>query len=81
MEFLAPSSAVAAAVLVLVVSAMQGWMALVVVTAFPLMSGLCLLLSWRDAQGRDATAEYRGAAEQRAFAEAHDSAGRGCRAC
>ena len=34
-EFLAPSSAVAAAVLVLVVSAMQGWMALVVVTAFP----------------------------------------------
>ena len=44
-EFLAPSSAVAAAVLVLVVSAMQGWMALVVVTAFPLMSGLCLLLS------------------------------------
>ena len=76
-EFLAPSSAVAAAVLVLVVSAMQGWMALVVVTAFPLMSGLCLLLSWRDAQGRDATAEYRGAAEQRAFAEAHDSARKG----
>ena len=34
-----------AAVLVLVVSAMQGWMALVVVTAFPLLSGLCLLLS------------------------------------
>jgi len=62
---------------VLVVSAMQGWMALVVVTAFPLMSGLCLLLSWRDAQGRDATAEYRGAAEQRAFAEAHDSARKG----
>ena len=68
---------VLAAVLVLVVSAMQGWMALVVVTAFPLMSGLCLLLSWRDAQGRDATAEYRGAAEQRAFAEAHDSARKG----
>ena len=63
--------------LVLVVSAMQGWMALVVVTAFPLLSGLCLLLSWRDAQGRDATAEYRGAAEQRAFAEAHDSARKG----
>lgn len=76
-EFLAPASAVAAAVLVLVVSAMQGWMALVVVTAFPLMSGLCLLLSWRDAQARDATAEYRGAAEQRAFAEAHDSARKG----
>ena len=47
------------------------------VMAFPLMSGLCLLLSWRDAQGRDATAEYRGAAEQRAFAEAHDSARKG----
>ena len=73
-EFLAPTSAVLAAVLVLVVSSMQGWMALVVVTVFPLLSGLCLLLSWRDAQGRAATAEYRGAAEQRAFAEAHDSA-------
>ena len=76
-EFLAPASAVAAAVLVLMVSAMQGWMALAVVTAFPLLSGLCLLLSWRDAQARDATAEYRGAAEQRAFAEAHDSARKG----
>ena len=73
-EFLAPASAVLAAVLVLVVSSMQGWMALVVVTAFPLMSGLCLLLSWRDAQERDAMAEYRGVAEQRAFAEAHDNA-------
>ena len=75
-EFLAPASAVTAAVLVLVVSSMQGWMALATVTAFPLLSGLCLLLSWRDAQGRDATAEYRGAVEQRAFAEAHDSARR-----
>ena len=73
-EFLAPASAVLAAMLVLVVSAMQGWMALVMVTAFPLMSGLCLLLSWRDAQGRDAAAEYRGVDERRAFAEAHDSA-------
>lgn len=73
-EFLAPSSAVLAAMLVLMVSAMQGWMALVMVTAFPLMSGLCLLLSWHDAQGRDAAAEYRSAEEQRAFAEAHDSA-------
>lgn len=76
-EFLAPASAVAAAVLVLVVSTMQGWMALAVVTAFPLLSGLCLLLSWLDAQACDATAEYRGAAEQRAFAEAHDSARKG----
>lgn len=76
-EFLAPASAVLAAVLVLLVSAMHGWVALAVVTAFPLLSGLCLLLSWRDAQGREATAEYRGAAEQRAFAEAHDSARKG----
>lgn len=76
-EFLAPTSAVTAAVLVLVVSAMQGWVALAVVTAFPLLSGLCLLLSWRDAQERDALAEYRGAVEQRAFAEAHDSARKG----
>ncbi|MFR1638088.1 MAG: hypothetical protein ACLSVD_02345 [Eggerthellaceae bacterium] len=48
---------------------MQGWMARGG-DGVSLMSGLCLLLSWRDAQGRDATAEYRGAAEQRAFAEA-----------
>ena len=73
-ELLAPTSAVLAAVLVLLVSAMQGWVALAVVTAFPLFSGLCLLLSWRDAQGSGATAEYRGASEQRAFTEAHDSA-------
>lgn len=78
-EFLAPASAVLAAVLVLVVSSMQGWMALVVVTAFPLMSGLCLLLSWRDARDSDATAEYRGVAERRAFKEAHDSARAGLR--
>lgn len=76
-EFLAPASAVLAAVLVLVVSAMQGWMTLVVVTAFPLLSGLCLLLSWRDAQAGDSTAEYRGVFEQRAFAQAHDSARKG----
>ncbi len=73
-EVLAPASAVLAAVVVLLVSAMHGWVALLVVTVLPLLSGLCLLLSWKDAQGRGDTAEYRGAAERRAFEEAHATA-------
>ena len=73
-EFLAPASAVLAAVLVLLVSAMHGWVALAVVTLFPVASGLCLFLAWRDVQGEDAAAEYRGAAECRAFEQAHRSA-------
>lgn len=73
-EFLAPTSAVLAAVLVLLVSSMSGWVALAAVTAFPLLSGLCLLLSWRDAASSAAAGEYLGAHEQRAHAQAHDDA-------
>ncbi len=73
-EFLAPSSAVLAAVLVLLVSAMDGWVTLAVVTAFPLVSGLCLALSWCDVAGGDAAGEYLGPAERRAYAQAHDDA-------
>ncbi|MDR2381228.1 MAG: LuxR C-terminal-related transcriptional regulator [Bifidobacteriaceae bacterium] len=47
-EFLAPASAVASALLVLLVSAMDGWIALAFVTTLPLLSGLCFFLSWRD---------------------------------
>lgn len=47
-ERLAPASAIIAAVCVLVVSSMSGWVALAVVTAFPLLSGLSLALSWRE---------------------------------
>lgn len=45
-ELLAPASAVSAALLVLLVSAMDGWVAIATASAFPLMSGLCLRLAW-----------------------------------
>ncbi|MDR2254061.1 MAG: helix-turn-helix transcriptional regulator [Bifidobacteriaceae bacterium] len=47
-EFLAPASAVLSALVVLLVSAMRGWIALAFVTTLPLASGLCFFLSWRD---------------------------------
>ena len=73
-EFLAPSSAVLAAVLVLMVSAMDGWVALATVTVFPLASGLCLALSWQDVVRGKSVGEYRGSFEERAHARAHDDA-------
>lgn len=49
-ELLAPVSAVSAALLVLLVSAMEGWVSLAVTSAFPLLSGVCFHLAWtRDA--------------------------------
>jgi DNA-binding CsgD family transcriptional regulator len=66
-EFLAPISAAGAAVLVLLVSSMSGFMAVLVVMCFPLISGYCLFQSWRDVQQQDATAEYLGESEQKAF--------------
>ncbi len=47
-EKLAPISAILAGILALAVSAMSGWVADAVVVAFPLLSGVCLVLSWRD---------------------------------
>lgn len=47
-ELLAPISAVSAAVLVLLVSAMEGWVSIAVATALPLLSGLCFHLVWTD---------------------------------
>ena len=73
-EFLAPVSAVVAAVLVLVVSSMSGWVAVAVVTLLPLASGACLAFSWRDVQGQEATAEHWGVFEQRAYNDARDRA-------
>ena len=75
-EFLAPVSAVVAAVLVLVVSSMSGWVAVAVVTLLPLASGACLAFSWRDVQGQEATAEHWGVFEQRAYNDARDRAQR-----
>lgn len=76
-EFLAPASAIFSALLVLLVSAMDGWIALAFVTTLPLLSGLCFFLSWKDAKQHSATAEYRGVSEQKAYAAAHDEAKRG----
>ena len=69
-------SAVVAAVLVLVVSSMSGWVAVAVVTLLPLASGACLAFSWRDVQGQEATAEHWGVFEQRAYNDARDRAQR-----
>lgn len=73
-ESLAPISAIIAAVLVLLVSAMSGWLALAIVTVFPLLSGLCFLLSWRGIRKHVATVEHVGSLEQRAYTSARDSA-------
>ena len=73
-EFLAPVSAIAAAVLVLVVSSMSGWVSVALVITFPLLSGLALALSWRDVQQGGASAEHEGAAEQQAYRTAYDRA-------
>ncbi|MEY8561960.1 helix-turn-helix transcriptional regulator [Eggerthellaceae bacterium 3-80] len=49
-EFLAPLSSVSAALLVLLVSATNGWVAIAMASLFPLLSGLCFYLSWTSAQ-------------------------------
>lgn len=43
-EWLAPVSAVSAAIIVLLVSAMDGWVPMAVASVLPLLSGLCLYL-------------------------------------
>lgn len=68
-EYLAPISTVIAGVLVLLVSSMSGWLTLVVVMCFPLISGVCLSLAWRDVQQQVATAEYSGEAEQQGYTD------------
>ncbi len=75
-EFLSPVSAIVAALLVLLVSAMSGWVALVFVTVLPLLSGLCFALSWKDVQHK-APVDRVGSAEARAYATAHDQAKNG----
>ncbi len=49
-ETLGPVSGVIAAILVLIVSSMSGWVAVAVVVFFPLLSGVCLMLSWHDVE-------------------------------
>lgn len=73
-EFLAPISAIVAALLVLLVSAMDGWVALAFVTTLPLISGLCFYLSWKDVQDHAATAEHLDISGQQAFKDARDRA-------
>lgn len=66
-EFIAPISTAVAAVLVLLVSSMTGWVALFIVACFPLVSGFCLSLAWKSVGQQEATAEYSGETEQQAF--------------
>lgn len=46
-EFLAPVSAVIAALITLVMTAVEGWISIALGMLFPLVSGLCLWLSWQ----------------------------------
>ena len=51
-EWLAPVSAVSAAVIVLLVSAMDDWVPVAVAAALPLLSGLCFHLAWTPKAAR-----------------------------
>ena len=65
-EYLAPASALLAAVLAIVVSSMQGWVPLVVVSAMPLASGACLFGAWRQVNDAGASGLVRNAVEKTA---------------
>ena len=54
-EFLAPASAVVAALIGIAISAMQGWVPVVVASLLPVASGVCLRMAWRDAERVSAT--------------------------
>ena len=51
-EWLAPVSAVSAALIVLLVSAMDGWVPVAVAATLPLLSGLCFHLAWTPEAAR-----------------------------
>lgn len=51
-ELLAPVSAVSAAIIVLLVSAMDGWVSIAVASVLPLLSGLCFWLVWTPEAAR-----------------------------
>lgn len=70
-EFLAPVSALAAAFCVLLVSAMDGWIAIAFVTCLPLLSGLCLALSRVNNPHNEMAGEYAVAPDSRAHDAAH----------
>ncbi len=65
-EALAPASALISAVLVLLVSAMEGWVAVAVAAALPLLSGLCFYLVWTGDAAREEDRLVRQAHRQRA---------------
>lgn len=54
-EFLAPASAVVAALIGVAISAMQGWVPVVVASLLPMASGACLRMAWRDTENASAT--------------------------
>ena len=60
-ELLVPVSAVSAAIIVLLVSAMDGWVPIAVASALPLLSGLCFWLVWTPEAARAESALASGA--------------------
>lgn len=73
-EMLAPASAAVAGALVLVVSAMSGWVAMAVVVSFPLLAGWCLIFSWKGVSDHVATAEHLDPDDCQAYRDAHNVA-------
>lgn len=67
-EWLAPVSAVSAALLTLVVSATTGWMAVLLASLFPLLSGWCFYLVWSPRASRE---EYTLTEAAHAFSRVH----------
>lgn len=63
-EGLAPASAVSAALLVLVVSATDGWMAVALASLFPLLSGWCFYLVWTPEAAHEESALAQAARKQ-----------------
>lgn len=66
-EILAPASAVVASVILLFVSSMSGWVALLLVSSLPFISGMCLKMSLRDGEESDTFPEFSGTAERKIF--------------
>ena len=73
-EFLAPASAFFAALIAIVVSAMQGWVPVVIVSAMPLASGACLIGAWREADKGGIATDFPNTAAQIARKRAHGTA-------
>ncbi len=72
-EFLAPASAVVAALIGIAVSAMQGWVPVAVASLLPLASGACLRAAWHDVENAPA-AEFVAAGDSALQTTSHEEA-------